>query len=167
VIVSRERFLPDVTALPGVRHEHAHATNVIRDAFGPADGLPFVSVVDRLPQTAAPVAVHAHRGWSELIVMMQGRVVVWCGASPAEIRPYRLVPGSMFLIPASHCHVFVNGNEAARWMILFAPEAGTPPAATREEISRGATERGIPIPAARLDEVRRSLLDLDARAEPR
>jgi mannose-6-phosphate isomerase-like protein (cupin superfamily) len=156
------RFVPDVGALPGVRHEHAHATNVLRDVFGPADGMPFVSVVDRLPQTTPPVSVHAHRGWRELIVLLRGRVVLWCGRTPAEIRPHRLEPGSMFLIPAMHCHVFVNGRAEARWMILFAPEPGTPPVATREDISRFATVREIPIPADRLEAVRRSLLDLDA-----
>jgi hypothetical protein len=47
-------------------------------------------------------------------------------------------------------------------MIHFTPEPGTPPASTREEISRRDTERGIPIPAGRLEEVRRSMLALDA-----
>jgi mannose-6-phosphate isomerase-like protein (cupin superfamily) len=160
--MGRIRYYPAVEAMPSVRHEHPHATNVIHDAFGPADGLPFVSVVDRLPQATAPTMVHAHQGWNELIVMLSGTVVLWCGPSPAEIRPYRLEPGAMFLIPASSCHVFVNGNVAARWMILFAPEPSTPPASTREEISRQSTVREIPIPADRVDEVRRSLLALDA-----
>jgi hypothetical protein len=159
--MARLRYYPAVEEMPGVQHDHPHATNVIRDAFGPADGLPFVSVVERLPQTTAPTTVHAHRGWNELIVMLSGKVVLWCGSSPAEIRPYPLEPGGMFLIPASSCHVFVNGNVAARWMIMFVPEPGTAPAATREDISRHSTERRIPIPADRLDEVRRSVHALD------
>ena len=161
-MADRVRYYPAVEDMPSVRHDHPHATNVIRDAFGPADGLPFVSVVDRLPQTKAPTTVHAHKGWNELIVMLSGRVVLWCGPTPAEIRPYPLEPGSMFLIPASSCHVFVNGNVAARWMIHFTPEPGTPPASTREEISKRDTMRGIPIPAEHVEEVRRSMLALNA-----
>ncbi len=160
--MTEARYFPTVAAMPGVRHVHPHATNVIHDAFGPADGLPFISVVDRLPQTTAPTAVHAHQGWNELIVMLSGTVVLWCGAAPGKIRPYRLEPGGMFLIPASSCHVFVNGNVGARWMILFTPGPVAPPAATREEISQRCTVREIPIPVERLDEVRRSLLTLDA-----
>jgi mannose-6-phosphate isomerase-like protein (cupin superfamily) len=161
--MTESRYYPSVAAIPGVRHVHAHATNVIHDAFGPADGLPFIAVVDRLPQATPPTTVHAHQGWNELIVMLSGTAVLWCGPVPAEIRPYRLDPGGMFLIPASSCHVFVNGNVEARWMILFTPDLVARPAATREEISQRCTVREIPIPADRLDDVRRSLLTLDAQ----
>jgi hypothetical protein len=47
-------------------------------------------------------------------------------------------------------------------MIHFTPEPGTPPASTREEISKRDTMRGIPIPAERVDEVHRSMLALNA-----
>jgi hypothetical protein len=141
-------YYASVLDMPTTRHEHRHATNVIHDAFGPADGMPFVAVVDRLPQVCTPSSAHKHRGFNELIVMLRGQVTLWCGASVEEMRPYPLKTAAMFLIPAESCHVFVNGTQPAQWMIMFVPVEGAPHVDSREEISRLFTERDIPIPDA-------------------
>jgi len=160
-------YYPAVRDIPAITHEHAHATNVIHDAFGPAHGLPWISVVERPPQPGPPRSVHEHRGWRELIVMLSGEVVLWWGPSADALRPYPMSAAAMFLIPDRSCHVFVNGSLPAQWMIAFTPSAGTPAVASREEISRDFTTRDIPIPVELAGEVQRSFDELCARASRR
>lgn len=138
-------------------HHYAYATNDIYDAFGPAQGLPFVSIVERQPQRAMPTSVHQHHGFSELIVLLHGRVVLWCGPSPSELMPYRLEPPAMFLIPDHAFHVFLNGPDVARWMIMFTPAPGGPEAESREEVSQRFTKRGIPLSPEAMQAMQQSL----------
>lgn len=158
--MKRPIYYQSLEDIPGVRHQHPHAVNVIHDAFGPANGMPFVSVVDRLPQLATPTSVHSHQGWNELIVMLSGKVILWCGSSATDLEPYVLEPTSMFLIPSDACHVFLNGGSPARWMIMFTPASDSSQAASREEISRDHTRRSISISVEMVQKLATSMATL-------